>query len=67
MLDSLLTVALLLAHISRKQVEDKSKADLKKRKLIEEVSIKSFDIRKGKSFTLSLEKPETDLNSEMMP
>lgn len=39
---------------------------MKKRKLIEEVLIKSFDISKGKSFTLNLEKQETDLNSEMI-
>lgn len=47
-------------------MEDKCKTDLKKRKLIEEVSIKSFDVQKGKSFTRNLEKPETDLNSEMI-
>ena len=52
--------------LSQIQVEDKSKTDLKKRKLIEEVSIKSFDLQKGKAFALSLEKQETDLNSEMI-
>ena len=40
--------------------------DLKKRKLISKEVIKSYCITKGKGFTLSLEKLETDLTSEML-
>lgn len=50
----------------KKKLDDKTKNELKKRKLIEEILIKSFDISKGNSFTMNLEKQETDLNSEMI-
>lgn len=47
-------------------VDEQQKKNLKKRKLIEEVVVKSFDIEKGSNFTLKLQKQETDLNAEMI-
>lgn len=45
---------------------DKSLADLKKRKLVVQTSLKSYKISKGENFKLKLEKPETDINSKML-
>lgn len=45
---------------------DKEKADYKKRKLIQESIIKSFVLRKGPEFSLTLNKLETDLTSDML-
>lgn len=45
---------------------DKEKADYKKRKLIQESIIKSFVLKKGPEFSLTLNKLETDLTSEML-
>lgn len=47
-------------------VPDAHKIDYKKRKLIKEVSVTVFNVSKGKSFTLTLEKPETELTPEML-
>lgn len=48
------------------KVQDTRKADYKKRKLIKEVSVTVLHVSKGKSFTLTLEKPETELTPEMI-
>ncbi|XP_018564075.1 phenylalanine--tRNA ligase alpha subunit [Anoplophora glabripennis] len=48
------------------KISDKEKQDYKKRKLIQEVVIKSFDLKKGPEFSLSLTKLETDLTTEML-
>ncbi|KAF5300100.1 hypothetical protein FQA39_LY11292 [Lamprigera yunnana] len=45
---------------------DNMKQDYKKRKLLQEVVIKSFLLKKGPEFNLTLEKLETDLTSEML-
>lgn len=45
---------------------DKEKADYKKRKLIQESIIKSFVLKKGPEFSLTLNKLETDLTSDML-
>uniref|UniRef100_A0A914VY96 phenylalanine--tRNA ligase n=1 Tax=Plectus sambesii TaxID=2011161 RepID=A0A914VY96_9BILA len=45
---------------------DAQKADFKKRKLLVEVTVKSFVLKKGAAFTTSLTKPETDLTMDML-
>jgi phenylalanyl-tRNA synthetase alpha chain len=52
--------------ISSSDVPDASKQDYKKRKLVTEVVIKSFVLRKGKSFSTSLQKLETELTPGMI-
>ncbi|KAE8744899.1 hypothetical protein FOCC_FOCC008464 [Frankliniella occidentalis] len=47
-------------------VADPVKQDFKKRKLIQEIVIKSFLLKKGSEFSLSLQKLETDLTPEMI-
>ncbi|XP_066252364.1 phenylalanine--tRNA ligase alpha subunit [Euwallacea similis] len=47
-------------------LSDKEKADYKKRKLIQESIIKSFVLKKGPQFNLSLNKLETDLTADML-
>ncbi|XP_067119178.1 phenylalanine--tRNA ligase alpha subunit isoform X2 [Centruroides vittatus] len=47
-------------------VSDNLKQDLKKRKLLQEITIKSYQIDKGSSFSTSIMKQETDLTSEMI-
>lgn len=49
-----------------KSVPDVRKTDYKKRKLIKEVSVNVLHVTKGPSFTLTLEKPETELTPEMI-
>ncbi|KAL1509858.1 hypothetical protein ABEB36_004533 [Hypothenemus hampei] len=49
-----------------KDVSDKDKADYKKRKLIQESIIKSFLLKKGPEFSLTLNKLETDLTTDML-
>ncbi|XP_064479392.1 phenylalanine--tRNA ligase alpha subunit-like [Ornithodoros turicata] len=48
------------------EVTDAQKQDLKKRKLLQEVVVKSYWIDKGPNFTTSLVKAETDLTPEMI-
>ncbi|XP_018318494.1 phenylalanine--tRNA ligase alpha subunit [Agrilus planipennis] len=45
---------------------DNLKQEYKKRKLLQEVIVKSFDLKKGPEFNLSLTKLETDLTSDML-
>ncbi|CAH0386979.1 unnamed protein product [Bemisia tabaci] len=47
-------------------VTDSNKQDYKKRKLILEVTVKSFLVNKGKNFTTTIEKPEADLTHDMI-
>jgi len=47
-------------------VADKAKAEYKKRKLVQEVVVKSYLINKGSAFTTKIEKAETDLTPEMI-
>lgn len=49
-----------------KSVPDAAKNEYKKRKLIQEVTIKSYLISKGPDFSLTLQKLETDLTAEMI-
>lgn len=63
------TVKDLLVKVSQLKlddVNDNQKADLKKRKLISESTIKSYNLTKGPAFTLKIEKAEVDLTSEMI-
>lgn len=48
------------------EVSDKDRVELKKRKLIQEVTVKKYHVTKGKNFTTNIEKPETDLTVQMM-
>lgn len=47
-------------------IDKKEIGDLKKRKLCQEVVIKSFYVTKGSSFTTRIQKPETDLTAQMI-
>lgn len=47
-------------------VDEKAKNDYKKRKLLQEVTIKGYSVKKGSAFTTKIEKPETDLTPEMI-
>jgi len=47
-------------------VDDAKLLDLKKRKLVQKEVIKSYTVKKGAEFTLTIEKPEADLTSEML-
>jgi len=47
-------------------VEDGKLNDLKKRKLISKEVIKSYLVKKGAGFTLTIEKPEADLTTDLL-
>lgn len=47
-------------------IPDNLKPDYKKRKLIQEVVIKSMVLSKGPEFSLSVEKQETELTAELL-
>ena len=47
-------------------VQDKAKIEYKKRKLLQEVTLKTYIIGKGSAFTTTIEKAETDLTPEMI-
>ncbi|XP_063048250.1 phenylalanine--tRNA ligase alpha subunit isoform X2 [Engraulis encrasicolus] len=48
------------------EVDEKEKNELKKRKLLAEVTVKSYFITKGPSFSTTITKQETDLTPEMI-
>ncbi|KAK4881073.1 hypothetical protein RN001_004392 [Aquatica leii] len=48
------------------QLTDNIKQEYKKRKLLQEVTVKSFLLSKGPEFNISLQKLETDLTTEML-
>ena len=49
-----------------KEVEEKLKNDLKKRKLLEEVTEKIYRIRKGENFSTTIQKVPSDITPEMI-
>ncbi|CAG2105904.1 unnamed protein product [Medioppia subpectinata] len=55
-----------ISHMDINEVNEQQKQDLKKRKLIQEVIVKSYDIEKGENFSLNVEKQETDITGEMI-
>ncbi|KAK9878486.1 hypothetical protein WA026_022382 [Henosepilachna vigintioctopunctata] len=55
-----------IASGNSSDLNDKDKQDYKKRKLIHEITIKSFLLRKGPDFCVKLPKLETDLTSDMI-
>ncbi|KAI3360174.1 hypothetical protein L3Q82_014496 [Scortum barcoo] len=57
---------LLLLQKGDSQLEEKEKNELKKRKLLSEVTVKSYWITKGSSFSTSVTKQETELTPEMI-
>ncbi|PSN45173.1 Phenylalanine--tRNA ligase alpha subunit [Blattella germanica] len=56
----------LIVGNSSNNISDSLKQEYKKRKLLQEVVLKSFLLGKGSNFSLSLEKPETELTQEMI-
>ncbi|KAH9407740.1 hypothetical protein TYRP_012562 [Tyrophagus putrescentiae] len=48
------------------KLSEQQKTDLKKRKLISEITEKSYNVRKSATFTTNIEKPETDITPEMI-
>lgn len=56
----------LIAEGQGANVPDAAKQDFKKRKLVQEVVVKSFLLKKGSEFSLTLQKLETDLTPEMI-
>lgn len=48
------------------KVPDNLKQDYKKRKLVLEITTKSYIVKQGKSYTTCISKPETDLTPEMI-
>ncbi|KAK0141680.1 Phenylalanine--tRNA ligase alpha subunit [Merluccius polli] len=57
---------LLLVQGGEEQLEEKDKNELKKRKLLSEVTVKSYWISKGGSFSTTITKQETELTPEMI-
>jgi len=60
------TQNILKSFQSGTAIEEAKMGDLKKRKLIAKEVIKSYIVKKGEDFTLTIEKPETDITSEML-
>lgn len=56
----------LILNNEAEKIPDNIKLDYKKRKLVQEVNIKSFNIKKGSQFSTTLTKPETDITPEMI-
>ncbi|XP_028310786.1 phenylalanine--tRNA ligase alpha subunit [Gouania willdenowi] len=48
------------------ELEEKEKSELKKRRLLSEVTVKSYWITKGSSFSTTITKQETELTPEMI-
>ncbi|CAL8270751.1 unnamed protein product [Lota lota] len=57
---------LLQVQGGEEQLEEKEKNELKKRKLLSEVTVKSYWISKGSSFSTTITKQETELTPEMI-
>uniref|UniRef100_A0A8C5CZR3 phenylalanine--tRNA ligase n=2 Tax=Gadus morhua TaxID=8049 RepID=A0A8C5CZR3_GADMO len=57
---------LLQVQGGAEKLEEKEKSELKKRKLLSEVTVKSYWISKGSSFSTSITKQETELTTEMI-
>lgn len=57
---------LLISKGKEKELSPKSLQEIKKRKLVSEVTVKFYLIKKGPSFTTVLSKPEVDLTAEML-
>lgn len=64
--DTVKDLLVRIASLKIDDVSDSQKSELKKRKLINESTIKSYDLSKGPKFTVKIEKPETDITSEML-
>uniref|UniRef100_A0A8C3APA1 phenylalanine--tRNA ligase n=1 Tax=Cyclopterus lumpus TaxID=8103 RepID=A0A8C3APA1_CYCLU len=57
---------LLVQRGNSSKLEEKEKNELKKRKLLSEVTVKSYWITKGSSFSTTITKLETELTPEMI-
>uniref|UniRef100_A0A1I7XG12 PheRS_DBD2 domain-containing protein n=1 Tax=Heterorhabditis bacteriophora TaxID=37862 RepID=A0A1I7XG12_HETBA len=47
-------------------IDEKTKSDLKKRKLVNEITVKSLYVKRGPHFTTDIKKLEADLTPEMI-
>uniref|UniRef100_A0A8D0L8W5 Phenylalanine--tRNA ligase alpha subunit n=1 Tax=Sphenodon punctatus TaxID=8508 RepID=A0A8D0L8W5_SPHPU len=56
----------LVRQRGAESLEEKDRNELKKRKLLAEATLKSYWIKKGKSFSTTVSKQETDLTPEMI-
>jgi len=56
----------LLSGGNDAQVGEKEKSDLKKRKLVTEVTEKVYRLAKGANFTTTISRPETELTADMI-
>ncbi|XP_023692026.1 phenylalanine--tRNA ligase alpha subunit [Paramormyrops kingsleyae] len=65
-INDLVREKLLRVQQGKSQLEEKEKNELKKRKLLTEVTVKSYWIGKGSSFSTTITKQETELTSEMI-
>ncbi|KAM8972969.1 phenylalanine--tRNA ligase alpha subunit [Pelodytes ibericus] len=64
--DSVKEKLLLVLQGKAESVIEKEKTELKKRKLLSEVTIKTYWVTKGSGFSMSITKPETDLTPDMI-
>ncbi|XP_078285637.1 phenylalanine--tRNA ligase alpha subunit isoform X1 [Rhinoraja longicauda] len=64
--DSVKAKLLLVQQGQDNALEDKEKNELKKRKLLSEVTLKTYWITKGSSFSTTVIKQDTDLTPEMI-
>ncbi|XP_078540901.1 phenylalanine--tRNA ligase alpha subunit isoform X1 [Lissotriton helveticus] len=64
--DSVKEKLLLVLQGKAEILDEKEKNELKKRKLLSEVTIKTYWIRKGSAFSTTVAKQETDLTPEMI-
>ncbi|KAJ3600335.1 hypothetical protein NHX12_031320 [Muraenolepis orangiensis] len=65
-LKDLVRAKLLQIQGAKVQLEEKDKNELKKRKLLSEVTVKSYWISKGSAFSTTITKQETELTPEMI-
>uniref|UniRef100_A0AAY5KX35 Phenylalanine--tRNA ligase alpha subunit n=1 Tax=Esox lucius TaxID=8010 RepID=A0AAY5KX35_ESOLU len=64
--DSVRDKLLVVQKGQSSQLEEKEKSELKKRKLLSEVTVKSYWITKGSLFSTTITKQETELTPEMI-
>ncbi len=64
--DEVQTMLKKISALDLADVQEKSIQDLKKRKLITEQTVNSFNVKKGPNFSTKLEKLEVELTPEML-
>ncbi|VDP24566.1 unnamed protein product [Onchocerca flexuosa] len=56
----------MISEGNMQKLDTKTITELKKRKLVTEISIKSYLVKKGSAFSTVLSKPEVDLTADMI-